>query len=69
VLVVGGLDQNDVVLVAAELYAPGSGLFTITGGLQTPRHEHTATVLGSGHVLVTGGNNASGDLATAEVYQ
>jgi len=39
----------------AELFAPESEGFTATGSLVTPRNGHTATLLGNGTVLVTGG--------------
>ena len=42
--------------------------FTSTGSLATGRHDHTATLLPNGKVLVVGGANSSGALATAEVY-
>jgi hypothetical protein len=61
--------ENGAPLVAAELYDPGSGLFAPTGGLQSPRFQNTATLLNSGIVLVTGGANTIGTLATAELYQ
>jgi hypothetical protein len=38
-------------------------------GLQSARESHTATRLKDGTVLVTGGVNAGGILATAELYQ
>ncbi|MEB2324611.1 MAG: kelch repeat-containing protein, partial [Sorangiineae bacterium] len=41
--------------------------WTATGSLVTGRSEHTASVLGSGKVLVAGGNNG-GALASAELY-
>jgi large repetitive protein len=44
-------------------------MFTATkGSLATARDFHTATVLNDGTVLVTGGDNGNGTLATAEVY-
>jgi N-acetylneuraminic acid mutarotase len=49
----------------------GSGAFTTTGSLNTTRYDHTATLLPSGEVLVTGGLGVDGDytsLASAELY-
>jgi len=36
--------------------------------MSAPRSEHTATFLGTGKVLLAGGSNAGGPLATAELY-
>jgi hypothetical protein len=71
VLMAGGseFDANVDILSAAELFDPNSGTFTGTGGLLTPRIVHTATLLKDGTVLVTGGLNGAGTLATAELYQ
>ena len=64
----GGNDANGII-AAAELYDPNSGTFSGTGSLQTARAAHTATLLKDGTVLVTGGLNQTGILATAELYQ
>ncbi len=71
VLMTGGseFDANVDILEAAELFDPNSGTFTGTGGMLTPRIVHTATLLKDGTVLVTGGLNEAGTLATAELYQ
>jgi hypothetical protein len=74
-LVVGGFTvracfpRNSCItyLAAAELF--GSGVFNATGDMNTPRAYHTMTILKDGTVLVTGGYNGSGPLATAELYQ
>jgi hypothetical protein len=48
--------------------AQTSGTWTNTGSLNTPRTGHTATLLPNGDVLVAGGKDATGDLASAELY-
>jgi len=74
VLVVGGQDGNDdslPVLGTAELWNPSTGQFTAAASMSTPRAYHTATLLPTGQVLVTGGsstNDTTGVLNTAEVY-
>jgi hypothetical protein len=45
-----------------------AGSFTVTGHMQFARRRHTATRLSSGKVLVAGGANSTGTLATAEVF-
>jgi hypothetical protein len=52
----------------AEVFDPALG-FTTTGGLNTPRVGHTATLLNSGMVLIVGGQDAGGNaLVNAELY-
>jgi N-acetylneuraminic acid mutarotase len=77
VLVAGGVTAHACLprntcttyLAAAELFDPANGSFTLTGEMTTPRAYHTATILKDGTVLVTGGDNRGGPLATAELYQ
>ncbi|MFP2932894.1 hypothetical protein ACLESO_48655 [Pyxidicoccus sp. 3LG] len=52
----------------AEVYDPKAGAWTSALSLTTDRAEHTATLLPSGKVLVTGGAGRASSLATAEVY-
>jgi hypothetical protein len=56
-------------LVVTPLAAgAASGTFAVTGSLNTPRTNHTATLLQSGEVLVAGGYDLNGPLTSAELY-
>ena len=72
VLVVGGCTRQSCELdehaASAELYDPATGRFSRTGSLHGPRVGHTATLLESGSVLITGGWDRDGLAATAELY-
>jgi hypothetical protein len=48
--------------------APTCG-WTVAAPMAVARTRHTATLLGNGKVLVVGGENGSGTLNTAEVYE
>ncbi len=71
VLVAGGhgdfFSNSD--LSSTELYDPATGNWSSTGSLSTRRSTHTATLLPSGKVLVTGGyNDTDSELSSAELY-
>ncbi|MGA7625228.1 MAG: kelch repeat-containing protein [Candidatus Acidiferrales bacterium] len=52
-----------------EIDSAPSFRFSFTGSMATPRFLHTATLLSSGHVLVAGGKDDTGNAtATAELY-
>lgn len=81
VLLLGGLDVSHFALTEAEhldarpdplsgaLFDPRAGTFTpLPEALQVPRTAHTATLLPDGLVLVAGGRNAEGELASAELF-
>ena len=67
VLIAGGYN-NGTYLASAELYNPGTGTFTATGSMSTPRSYHTATLLNNGMVLIAGGLNGNVSLKSAELY-
>ena len=72
VLVAGGYadDHNGFIRVvsSAELYDPATATWAWTAPMTTNRAAHTATLLSSGKVLVTGGISGSHNLADAELY-
>src|SRR5271167_181684 len=76
VLVAGGYGPGSTGplprLLAAELYDPQSGSFTLTGDMGVGRVLHTATLLANGRVLIAGGTDRSGGggaaTASAELY-
>jgi hypothetical protein len=75
VLVTGGCNNSDSskiicdkYLSTAEIYDPTEDTFTATGAMNSPRSNHTATLLPDGRVLITGGANGTATLATAEIY-
>jgi len=72
VLIVGGktstgLASTAVTSTTAELYDPVTGIWSGTGSMSTARTNHTMTLLNSGKVLVTGGQNGS-YISSAEIY-
>jgi hypothetical protein len=74
VLVAGGYASSEdgsrmVVHASAELYDPSTSTFTATGEMTMPRLGHTATLLNTGKVLITGGIIAVSELqSSAELY-
>jgi hypothetical protein len=73
VMVVGDQDSEGMLggmpLASGEIYDPTTDIFTITGGLNTPRNGHAATVLARGDILLVGGADQNGNpTARAEVY-
>jgi hypothetical protein len=52
----------------AELFDPVAGKFSPTGSMTFVRSSAQAMLLQDGRVLVVGGYNDSGDLASAELF-
>lgn len=71
VLIAGGSDGSSY-LATAEIFNPaasgGVGAFTDTGSMPASRGEHTATLLTSGKVLITGGQDGINALNTAVIF-
>ena len=68
-LLEGGYDTHGQSLRTAELYDPVTGVWSLTGNLNTAREEHTATLLPNGMVLVAGGYNTDVEsIDSAELY-
>lgn len=69
VLVAGGSNESwmGAMIGSAEVYNPSTGIWTTTTSMNTVRGWHTATLLSSGAVLMTGGYSGN-DLASAEIY-
>ena len=56
-------------MASAEIYDPASGSFTLlAASMSTGRSFHTATLLGNGKVLITGGSGNGTNSAAAELY-
>ncbi|HXY50328.1 MAG TPA: kelch repeat-containing protein [Terriglobales bacterium] len=61
-------DQRPPFATFSILPLSGTGNFLPTASMSAARSSHTATLLGDGKVLLAGGMGASGDLASAELY-
>lgn len=58
-----------LLITGATKLSATSGTFAFTGSLNTPRYDHTATLLMSGEVLVTGRTDVNDNpLASSELY-
>jgi hypothetical protein len=73
VLVSGGLnlagDTNGTPVASAEIYDPATASFTLlAASMSTGRFFHTATLLGNGKVLITGGASNGTSSMSAELY-
>jgi hypothetical protein len=53
---------------AAYLYSPATDTWASVAGMNAPRFSSTATTLADGRVIVTGGADDQGALATTEVF-
>lgn len=69
-LAVGGYyyEGGEHYLNSSEIYHPLTNNWAEAASMVTPRRNHTATVLLDGRVLVVGGENAAGAVASAEIY-
>lgn len=71
ILICGGILKAEGVEInnaSAELFVNTSEKFIPTGNMHFNRAGHTATLLQDGNVLITGGFDSNGFLASAEIY-
>jgi N-acetylneuraminic acid mutarotase len=71
VLVTGGVNSvidAGVPVATVEVYDPSSGQWAVTANWAVTRTGYTTTLLGDGTVLVTGGSDSTGQLASSLVY-
>ncbi len=72
VLIAGGRDQDGMPVTTSELFRPlveeNAPLSEFSKPIQVPRWDHAAVRLPDGSVLMLGGRNASGPVASIEVF-
>ncbi len=71
VLVAGGTSTDNgqpPELASAELYDPAAGVFTSAAPMGQARQDLTATLIGDGRVLVTGGSAGGTSLSSVELF-
>ena len=72
VLIAGGRNVGDMPVAPSELYRPlveqMAPLSEFSKEIQVPRWDHAAVRLPDGSVLIIGGRNASGPVASIEVF-
>jgi hypothetical protein len=67
VLLTGGW-SGPAVTASAELYDPGTEMFSVIGAMNSARSSHSATLLTTGEVLIAGGYDGNRRLNSAELY-
>ena len=72
ILVAGGFVGSESAgytsVAPTELFDPAAGTWAYAGDLPTPRVLTAATLLRNGKVLIAGGTNDQGDVASCELY-
>jgi N-acetylneuraminic acid mutarotase len=72
ILVSGGSHWNGsayTYYASVEIFDSSIGTFSAGGSMTTPRERHQAAVLSDGRVLLVGGEDDSGAIDSAELYQ
>ncbi|MFL5355608.1 Kelch repeat-containing protein, partial [Archangium sp.] len=52
---------------STDMYDPGTNSWSAAAAMPTPRYQHTATLLLSGRLLITGGIDSSGSYLNSSV--
>ncbi len=68
-MITGGVkDELNAPTATVEIYDMAASAWTAGDPMNVARSSHTATLLGNGRVLVTGGFNSGAPLKSAEIY-
>lgn len=68
VLAMGGLSITGSTLASCELYNPSTRLWTAAAPMNVPRRNFLALTAPDNKIVVIGGQNATGNLASTEIY-
>lgn len=68
VLFAGGCSGSCVALASAEVYLAGLDTFVATNNAMSSPRQQAAVAVAGGKVLISGGSNGSGNVASSDIY-